>query len=299
MKRLYHYPSMLILNILAVFALLIFEMSMFVRLVLFKPDIYSEMIGRENIGGIVYDEITEYLTWFSAPTGIPPEVYNDPIDKAAIVDGAYALTRDSIAYLSDPNAPDPIISFDFTAVDKNITDYIVNYSQSNEIAMDDEAKKLIDNTLGVVHQQIENRLDVLMLYKLSTSSYGKTLHTYAGVIKMVMIGSGVLLAAIAALMLFIDRRHPRDLPYWFGTILFCSSLTALVPSLYLKWTKYFDGFFIRSEHIYKSVTNLCWMLLERIIDFQFVMLLLGVALILLTIIIHMFYLKYIRRKNGR
>lgn len=299
MKRLYHYPVMLILTVFAVFMLLIFELTMFVRTTLFKPDIYSEMMGKENIGGVIYNELTEYFTWFSVPTVIPSEIYNDPLDKAELIEGSYSLIEQSLAYLSDKNAPKPELHYDFTAIDKSITDYTAAQYAEMGIAMDNDANTMLDNTLKIVHQQIEDKLDVMLLYRLSKSGFGAKAHAYSGVVGYLAVGAGVLLVIIIALMLLVDRNHPRDLPYWFGTTLFCSAVTVLIPAIYLKRSNYFDGFFVRSDHIYKSVTNLCKMLLSYVIDLQIFALLTGLALILLTMIIHRVYVKYIRKQRRR
>lgn len=310
MKRLYHYPAMILLTIFAVIMLLVFELSMFVKFVLFKPDIYSQTIGMESIGKVVYNDLTEYFTRFSAPTGIPAEVFNDHLSESVLLDKSFSMIESSIEYLSNPNAPEPVFDYDFTSIDKSVTDYIRNHSAAIDTENSEEVQQavsdvdindedLINNTIAVVHEQIQGRLDVLMLYKLSKTGVGAKVHKYSGILPYLLIGSGVLLAAAVLLMLLVDRRHPRDLPYWFGNLLLCSSVVVLIPCVYLQRTNYFDSFFVRNEPIYKSVTGLCSQVLTYISDFQFVAFLMGLALIMITIIIHMIYVKYVRKKADR
>ena len=290
---------MFFLTIFSVILLILLEITMFVNLVLLNPKIYSETIGKYDVGSSVYKELTEYFVQFSAPTGIPAEVFNDHIDKSVLTNSAYKLTEDSVKYLSDPNAPEPQIHYDFTDIDASVNGYIEQFNKENSVEMDEETEKLIGNTINVVHSQIESKLDVMMIYSIAKSPAAASIHKYSSMLKYLMYASGAAFLVCVIIMIVIDRRHPRDLPYWFGTVCFSSALIILVPSLYLQKTKYFTGFFMRNEHIYKSVTGLCERLLSYITDAQFIMLLIGVALILITLMIHGVYVKYVRKRHHR
>ena len=48
MKRLYHYPAMIVLALFAALFAVIFEVCTFFSLVLMKPEIYSEAMGSKG-----------------------------------------------------------------------------------------------------------------------------------------------------------------------------------------------------------------------------------------------------------
>ena len=60
---------------------------------------------------------------------------------------------------------------------------------------------------------------------------------------------------------------------------------------------FFDRFFVKSDYIYRTVTGLCDTALDRIITAQTIALMIGILLILLTLVIHAIYLKYLRRHS--
>lgn len=288
---------MLILTLLSVLTLIVFEVTAFVQNVVFDPSVYSEAITKQKVGDVVYDNLCDYFTSFEGPTGIPANVFIDGIDKDQLLDAAYSLTSDSIYYLTNSSAPAPQIKFDYSKVDKSVTDYIENYSQENGIEKDDDYYKLLENTLTTVHAQINSRLDVMLLYKLSTSNYAPKMHTYSQLVGRVMYSSLLVLILLVLLMIVVDRRHPRDLPYWFGVVIFCSSAILLAPSMYLDKIRYFDSFFMKTDYVYRTVTGLCNVILERVIYDQTVFLIFGIGLILLTIVIHMLYKRYLKGKQ--
>lgn len=299
MKKLYHYPAMLSLSLLAVLILLVFEISAFVQLVVFQTDLYSEAIGRKAVINATYDDLDTYFTQFSAPTGIPAEVFMDPINKDDLSDASFQLLTDSLAYLTHKEAPKPEIQYDFKPFEDSVVGYIEKYSEENEIEKDDDYYNLIDNTVSTGEGQIRHHLDVMMLYQLSNSSYGEFLHNRSGIVGMVMLGSGIALAAVAFFMVLVDRNHPRDLTYWAGMIITVTSLIIMIPCMYLNKINYFSTFFVRSPHIYLTVTGVFQTMLNKIIYFENIMLIIGIILIVLTIIIHMLYKRYRIKKHRR
>lgn len=288
---------MLVLSLLTAFVSIVFETTAFISQTLFKPQIYSDTMGKNSISQTIYDELDEYFKQYSAPTGIPAEVFTKSLDKKKLSNAAYALLTDSLNYLTDPDAPKPSVTYDFTQLEADITAYIEDYSEQNEIEKDEEYYSLIDRTISTAEEQIENKLDIMMLHTLSQTSFASTLHKYADLVTVVMTASAILLAVLISLMIFIDRRHPRDFPYWAGSIMFCSSAVILIPAVYLKRSGFFDGFFMRSEHIYRTVTGLFNEILDRVIFSQTVILAVGVFLVILTLVIYKVYRNHCEKKH--
>ena len=297
MKKLYHYPSMLVFSLLAVMILIVFEISAFVQLVLFKPDIYSTAIGRKSVNDAVYEDLLEYFEQFSAPTGVPAEVFTDPIDKEELSKASFDLLMDSLDYLTDKNAPKPEIKYDFKPFEDSVVGYIEKYSEENDIVKDDEYYDLIDNTVTTGENQIVARLDLMMLFQLSNTRYGEIVHQKSWLIRDVMFVSLGVLVVILMIMVIIDRHHVRDLPYWLGLILMVSGLVFLLPAIYLDSINYFSTFFIRSPYIYLTVTGVFEELLSRVIYFELSLVILGLILIIATIIIHVLYKNYRIKKH--
>ncbi len=297
MKRLYHYPVMLVLSILSILSLIVLEATAFIQFVLFQPDIYLEAMSRGRVDEVIYNDLVDYFTGFSGPTGIPPEIFIAPLNKDELYDASKMLTADSIVYLTDPSAAKPTINYDFSKVENYVDAYIEQYTDHNGIPKDETYYNLVKNTNATIESQISGQLDVTMLYTLSGSSYAATLQKSTGLIQTGLVVSGIAFALFFMMMIIIDRRHPRDLPYWFGVTLTASSIILLAPAMYLNKINYFDNFFMRSDNVYKTVTSICGVVLNRVINGETMILICGVLLILSTIIIHMFYIRYLKNKH--
>ena len=297
MKRLYHYPAMLILTIITIICILVCEVSAFVRYVVFDPNIYAEAMVRGRIGDIIYDDLVDYFNGFSGPTGIPAEVFTAKLDSDTLMDSSYQLTVDSLTYLTDPNAPKPEVQYDFADIESYVDSYIIGYTEANGFEVDDDVKKLIENTHKTIESQITGQLDVTMMYTLTKTAYAENIHKFSRIIERAVYVSGIIGLFLVMIMVVIDRKHPRDLPYWFGVTLFSSGAIVLFPSMYLQHISYFDSFFMRTDNVYKTVTGVCKVLLNRVINTQTVVMIFGVFLILLTVVIHMIYINYLKKKH--
>ena len=298
MKRLYHYSAMLVLTILSIISLLFFEVSAYTEFVLFQPQIYYESMVNSRVDEIIYNDLVEYFQGFSGPTGIPAEVFTAPLDKQELFEASYWLTVDSLIYLVDDSASEPTINYDFSKVENYVDAYIEQYSEYNNIPKDENYYQLIQNTHQTIESQIKGQLDVALLNKLALSGYRPNVRDYYAKLQIKTIVSGILLVFFIAAMIIVDRKHPRDLPYWFGVTLVTTSVIILAPALYLDKINYFDNFFMRSDNVYNTVTNVCHYVLSNVINSETMILIFGVFLILLTIIVHLFYIKYLNRKQG-
>lgn len=296
MKKLYHYPAMFVLTMLATISLMVFEVSAFFSLIVFKPDIYSEAVTKYKVADAIYEDLDTYFGRLAAPTGIPKEVYMNSIDKESISNSLDDLLKSSFKFVTSEMAAIPEVNYDFTQLEKDITDYIEEYSEENNIEKNDEYYDLIKKTIDKAETQITDRLDVIMLYKLSNSAIARSLHKYPKMINTIKLVSAILMAVFLLAMFFVNRHHLRDMTYWIGSAMFVSAVIFLIPVVYIKKHGFVESFFMKSEHIYRAVTGILNSLLNRIITTQVIMLIIGVLLIVATLVIHMLYKKYLRYK---
>ncbi len=299
MKRLYHYFPMFILTLLATLCLLVFEITLFASNIILKPDIYVNAIDKYNVAEEVVKDLDEYFEFYSKPTMIPKEVFMNTITKESVNAALHQMIADSITYLTDEKAPAPVVQYDFTGMENSVTMYIEDYSEQNDIVKDEEYYNLINNTISTAKEQITDNLDVFMLYKLSNSHIAQSMHKYSKIIGLVRFTSGALLLIFVLCMFAVNRHHIRDMSYWVGTMMFCSSAMLLVPALFVQKKKYIDGFFMKTEHIYTSVTGILKTLLTDTIRLQSIICIIGVLLIIATLIIHAAYVRYCRKHARR
>ena len=299
MKKLYHFTPMVILSLFASIFVILGEACIFLHGTMLDPDIYYEAMNEKNVSQAMYDELATYFVSLSNASGIPVEVFTDPLDKDELYTAAFKLLQESINYLKDENAPLPSVNYDYSKLENSITEYVEKHAKEHNIEMNAEYKKLLKNTIDTAKEQVQDRFDTMMLYTMSKTSFAEKLHKHSGLLgigRFVFMGLAVILVAF---MVVIDRHHPRDYPYWAGLIMMVSSGFWLIPSIYLKATDYFSAFFIQNEYIKRTVTGMFEIALDRTIRLHLILLIIGVVLIISTLIIHYGYIHYLKKQHRK
>ncbi len=277
--KIYHYLPCFIISFLVALLLIALQLSYVVTHILLKPSLYSESLADNNISAVVVEDLNTYFTRISATTDIPADVYMQNISKADISQSANDLITDSLAYLTDENAPLPTVKYDFEPLNAGITQYFETYAEENNIEKDDTYDKVLNSTIETAETQIEGKIDVLFLGQISQTSIAQKLHRYAGLLNSMVYICAVAIVILLIIMAVIIRHHKFNMFYWTGCSVFASSLVYLIPCVYLKETNAFGNFFIKTEYIKQAVTGLINSVLSKVITFNILMAVIGLFLI--------------------
>ena len=296
MKKLYHYTPLVILSVFTAIFICLAQAAAFAENVLLDPKIYKDAMDQREVSKAMYEELVKYFDSLSAATGIPVNVFTDPIKEEDLYAASFKMLDDSIKYISDSQAPKPSNSYDFTALEKSITDYIEKDAEERSIEKDKEYQELLDNTIKMAKVQVSSRLDTMMLFSFSDSSVAKTLHNHSGLITVAFWGFVGLAVLMIVIMVIIDRHHPRDLIYWAGLLMAVSAAVFLIPCVYLYKTEYFSSFFITNTYIHKTVTGMLELSLKKIILVQNIVLVIGLVLLVAAQVVHVLYKNYCKKQ---
>ncbi len=286
MKKLYHYPSMLILSIIASLFFVAALLLTYVTQVMLDPKFYLDVISEYHVDEALYDEVDTYFRQYSVPTEIPQEVFMKGFDKQELARTARHIAKLSLDYILDPKAEEPKAEYDFTAFEKSVNDYYESYAEANSIEKTDEYYSYKARTISIAEDKVNSLLDVMLVYKISGTSKAKLVHRFSPFIKWAAVGSAVMLVIILIVMFIINRHHTADMPYWLGVIMFSGSGLLLIPSIYFRATGFFDGFFMTQPTVYRSFTGVIYKFIDSMIRINAVICGIAVLLIILAQIIH-------------
>lgn len=286
MKKLHNYPSMLGFTLLACLLMITAELCILCKSTLMKPEFYMDNIRESKADEAICGELDAYFTQLQNPTDIPKEVFVKSMTYDKISGSAKQLAKASILYIIGRSASKPEVQYDFDAFENDITQYVESFSEENGIKKDDEYYKLIDNVVDAGETQIKSRLDVMMLKQLADSPAASGIRKLAPNIVIGIVMSLICLAAVIFAMYIIDKEHPFDLFYWVGCTMFASAAVLLAPSLYLKISGFFDGFFVENESIYLAMTGLLYGVIDKVITANIVIGALGIIMMVAAQVIH-------------
>lgn len=297
MKRLYHYRPMLALAIFASLFAVLTEALIFCHKMVFNTDYYVWTISSSGSDKALYDEIDEYLGQYSDPTGIPKEVYTKSLDEEKVSVTAKKLTRSSLDYMFGKSLSKPDVDYDFTEFENDIIEYVEKDADDRGIEKDKDYYASIDNTIDIAEKKINSTFDVLMAKKLALSS---STSVFRKIVPELSLGIGIcvfVLAVLLGLMFYIDRHHPFDMPYWFGTLFFSCSGVFLIPSLFCRFTNYFDGLFMENKSVYYAITSAIYGVTDRLILVNGILFGMGIVLIIFAQVIHIFRVREAKSRS--
>lgn len=298
MKKLYHYAPMLILAIVTTIVAVVAEILVFSNTMVFNTDYYVWMISKSGADTALYNEIDEYFGQYSSPTGIPKEVYTKSLDKKNVSVTAKKLVKSSLAYMFGKSLVKPEVEYDFTAFETDVTEYIENYSDANNIEKDKEYYTFIDHTIDSAEKKVTSTFDILMVKKLSESPKSAIFKKIVPQLSVAMGLALLVFVGLIGLMWYIDRHHPFDMPYWIGTIFFACSIIFLIPCVYCRFTGYFDGLFMEDPSIYYAITGSIYGVTDRLILVNGILLALGIVLIIFAQVIHVYRVRDARMMSN-
>ena len=291
MKRLYHYTPMLILTIITTALMIVTEALVLCNTMVFNTDFYVWIVSESGADNALYNELETYFKQLSSPTGIPSEVYTKSLEKKNVSLTAKKLVKMSLDYTFGKTNTKPVVSYDYTQFESDVTEYIENYTEANHIEKDADYYTFIDNTINVAEKKMDSSFDIMMTQKLAESSIPSLTRRFVPSIN-IMLGVCVgVMVGFMLLMYYVDRHHPFDLPYWLGTILFSGSAIFLIPSIYCRATGYFDGFFMEEQSLYYAITGSIYGVIDRVILVNSILFAFGVVLMIFAQIIHVFRVK--------
>ncbi|MBR1863127.1 MAG: hypothetical protein IJ806_03445 [Ruminococcus sp.] len=297
MKKLYNYPAMLIICVLACISVVVGEVCILAKAMVLNPDYYLWVIDKKNVTDVLYNELDEAYEQLSVPTYIPKEVYMNSITREQLSATTRSVARSSMQYILGWTNDKPVIDYDFTQMENDITDYIETYSEANSIEKDDVYYETVENTIEVAREKLEPRLDVLLLKKISESRFTNQVRKYSPLVSAILSIAAVVTAVLLIFMVIINRRHIIDIIYWVGTILFVSGGLLLIPSLYLSLTNYFDGFILSDPTIYAAMTGALYGIVDRMVMVNIIMCCAGVVFIIFAQIAHSIRKSEIKRRR--
>lgn len=279
-RKIYHYLPSFVLGAFAALFFLLFQVTFFISKIALDPELYTMAMTDRDISGAVYADLETYFNRISAATGVPGEVYMKSVDKTDIAHSVNNLITDSINYLSKEDAYPPKLNYDFSQLEKDLTDYFETYAAENNIEKNEEYDKLLKSTISMAETQISGKLDVLFLEQISSKGFAQTIHKYAKLVSICMYSSAAAIIILFGIMLRINRHHLANMLYWLGSVLFAAAGTALIPTVYLKFSGYFDNFFIKTEYIQKALKGIIDSVFGKVLTFEMICVVIGVLLVI-------------------
>lgn len=276
MKKISNYIPSVILSVLLIISLIgtSLAFTVFIRL---DPDKTISFAEDEKLYEKSYAAIEKYYKEKAGSTGIPAEVFMNSITDDYVkkvvdsqIEATYRVFESGRNY-SAANIPNP-------ELEASIDDFFNDYADKTGYTKDEKFEKKLSETKQQAYKTINNSCDVFKIE--SMQSHGllskiSKLYRRKSTITAVFI---ILDVVLVGLLLLVNIRR-RDFFYWTGISAVISALIALIPSVRLVRTKYFDSFTIKQPQVFAAYTKTLYSLTNTFIRMQIFILLAGAVMI--------------------
>ena len=284
MKKINHYFPNLILSVIFVFSFIGLSLTTEAKDKLLSSSFYISSAEKHDIYLRVTNHADDYFTKSYAVSGIPAEVYMDGLDDKTIKDAVDGKIENFFDYVSGKSSKIEETEIDFSALEKNLTDYFSEFAEENNVEVNEDFTKQLDKTIETAESEIDSFTNIYMMDYMEKAGIPQTLRkVYPIIAAAPFVFMGVLMVGLVILIL-LNRKNLRFVFYWISTSGVCASVIILIPCIILKYSDYFSRLVMRNDYIYYAVTGLLNDFNVNIIKIQSAALGVFVALMLVYIL---------------
>lgn len=278
MKKIRLYIPNVLLTFLVVFSLLGTELALFAKNTVLNAATFRTVAEQQDLKSKAYSSLETTFKSKANSTGIPAEVFLDPMDKEALHEGILDSVSQAFDYLNGVS-DDYDFTMDFTELENSITtffeDYAAEIGYKKDAAYDEKVASVIKDAESEV-------LFVVDTFKFSTmhrNGWLSKIRGYLAYLNPAVLGCAVLTIVLLLLLIFCNRKQLVHLAYWCGLAAMISGLMLLVPCIYLTATDYFTAFALKDPQIFAAVVGFLQLLTGRALTMAAVTLVCGIVLL--------------------
>ena len=279
--RLRLYLPNLIITIITVFVIMASILINFAAEFFLNKETYSNVITEQSVDKIVYEEINQYFDRQSDYTGIDSNVFKSVIKSSDISSTIISYTDATIDYMNNVTNKKPTIVYDYTAIETALNNDYARWAKENNKIIDENAKKNIDYTLSHIKDTLDAKFDVMMFTYVNNFGISDFVHNHYDMLKIARIILTSFAAVLILILFLINRKHINCGFYWVGCSSLISGIIFCIPAIYLKASRYFDGLILKNDAIYKSLTELMYSFVNKVLIFGIILLVAGAILFLI------------------
>ena len=255
MKKINHYFPNLILSVIFVFSFIGLSLTTEAKDKLLSSSFYISSAEKHDIYLRVTNHADDYFTKSYAVSGIPAEVYMDGLDDKTIKDAVDGKIENFFDYVSGKSSKIEETEIDFSALEKNLTDYFSEFAEENNVEVNEDFTKQLDKTIETAESEIDSFTNIYMMDYMEKAGIPQTLRKVYPIIAAAPFVFSVLMVGLVILIL-LNRKNLRFVFYWISTSGVCASVIILIPCIILKYSDYFSRLVMRNDYIYYAVTGL-------------------------------------------
>lgn len=249
-----HYISGIFFTILLAFSCILSVLSGAVRFRMLDTDAVLKIVTEQQLAEKVQRTLQNEIKAAESTTGIPASVYADAITSEKLEPMIRSSISNGFAYLRGDTAKLEI-THDFQPLEESITAFFEEYAGKHGVAKDSTYDAAVKAAKSNAEERILSACDVFrfgMLEEAGVLDKARIFIPWAGYAVAAAFGAVIF---FILLLFFSNHREAETGFYWIGTGVLVASVLLLIPAMWLKHTRWFDRFAVKTDHTFAAVTG--------------------------------------------
>ena len=284
MKKINNYIPCVFLTLILVFSFISIELLCVSKFAL-NENSAAKIVTEQALDVKVMAALEKHFTDKYSSTGIPADVYMNSLTPQWLNAEIRYKIIEGFTYLngnSGRNANFNLIS-DYSQLKGSIRKFFEAYADENDIEKDAVFEAKIIQTQKNACETVSSYADVFKFQTLYDEGVLPQIAKFSPYLTPAIIAASTLCIVMIAIIILLCRKNLMTSLYWIGSALMISSLIILIPSIYIKAIRYFDGFAIKQEQVFTAFTTYLWGIINAAVTAGIIAMILGVVLILISI----------------
>ena len=209
---------------------------------------YMNIIEKAQISDIIHTQIQDNFIDQSGGSLIPEEVFDGVMPKEQVEKIFSSYIDDALDFAFSKSDEIASVEFDFSLLEKNLTDFFTQYADENGFAIDEAFEEQLNLTIENAKNSIKTAFD-FSLFKKVAQLVKPYAQKYGVILKLLPIG---VLLVCAAIYLFIFLSDKKSSLYWLFSSFACGSGIIFLGVSAVRLSGFFDRF-ILDNPIIKSL----------------------------------------------
>ncbi|MBR1822977.1 MAG: hypothetical protein IJ779_01950 [Ruminococcus sp.] len=265
-----------VLTILLTLVLAALYITLYADRCISTEDFMKQQVQATDTYNNAYDSLMKKFSDSCGETSIPVEVDEKAFSRDWMK--SHIDKRISVGFADFDGEGE--MEYDFTAVEKSLTEYFEEYARTNHVIKDETYEKRLAESIANAEKTAVSAVDVYHLETMKSSGIWSDIGTARNIIPRLKTALIAAAAVIAVLILLL-----KNFFYWIGTALFASGCILSVPTAIVKFSGYIMRFAVKDHTAYNLVTKTLTAVNGNVLISGLGMAAVGIIMIIIGIII--------------
>lgn len=284
MNRLRHYFPNYILSVILVFCIIGITAVSLISGCILSPSFYTSALKKNNVYQRVYDYTEDYFDKSFAVSGIPAEIYMNAFDSNDVQKAVDGKVISLLNYIKGKTDKIEDTEIDFSKLETSLKDFFNEFAQENNVEVNDEFTRQLENTIDSAKKDINTFTNVLMINYIEKTGILEKVQKVIPYVSYALYGLCGISAVIVLVMVLINKKNIKNILYWISTSGICASVIMLVPCYIIKSSDYFSRLIMRTDYIYYAVTGILNNAVDTFMTMQIVILAVSLLIMIVYLI---------------